>query len=34
MLEEAGFRDISIESGFTGLPATPDDEMVAYLAWP
>ncbi len=34
MLEEVGFRDISIESGFTGLPATPDDEMVAYLARP
>jgi SAM-dependent methyltransferase len=34
MLEEAGFRDISIESGFTGLPATPDDVMVAYLARP
>src|SRR5258708_10404053 len=34
MLEEAGFRDISIEFGFTGLPATPDDEMVADLARP
>src|SRR5467141_111346 len=34
MLDEAGFRDVSIESGFTGLPATADDEMVAYLARP
>jgi len=34
MLEEVGFRDISIESGFTGLPATADDKMVAYLARP
>jgi len=34
MLEEAGFGQISIESGFTGLPATPDDEMVAFLARP
>jgi hypothetical protein len=34
MLEEAGFKNVSVESGFTGLPATPDDEMVAFLARP
>ena len=34
MLEEAGFGNVSVESGFTGLPATPDDEMVAFLARP
>jgi hypothetical protein len=34
MLEEAGFRTVSLESGFTGLPATPDDPMVAFLARP
>ncbi len=34
MLEGAGFGQISIESGFTGLPATSDDPMVAYLARP
>ena len=34
MLEEAGFRSVSIESGFTGQPASPEDQMVAFLARP
>jgi SAM-dependent methyltransferase len=32
LLDEAGFRDVAIEGGFTGQPATPDDGMVAFVA--
>jgi SAM-dependent methyltransferase len=32
MLGEAGFRDVSIEGGFTGLRATPDDTVLAFVA--
>jgi hypothetical protein len=32
MLGEAGFRDVTIEGGFTGMPATPDDTVVAFVA--
>jgi SAM-dependent methyltransferase len=32
MLGEAGFHDVSIEGGFTGLPAIPDDTVVAFVA--
>jgi hypothetical protein len=32
MLGEAGFGDVSIEGGFTGLAATPDDPVVAFVA--
>jgi SAM-dependent methyltransferase len=32
LLEEAGFRDIVVEGGYTGRPATPDDGMVAFVA--
>jgi hypothetical protein len=31
-LDEAGFRDVAIEGGFTGQPATPDDGMLAFVA--
>jgi SAM-dependent methyltransferase len=32
LLNEAGFRDLVIEGGYTGLPATADDGMVAFVA--
>jgi SAM-dependent methyltransferase len=32
LLDEAGFRDVSVEKGYTGLPATPDDGMVSFVA--
>jgi hypothetical protein len=32
MLDEAGFRDLKVEGGYTGRPATADDEMVAFVA--
>jgi SAM-dependent methyltransferase len=32
MLDEAGFRDVAVESGYTGRPATADDGMVAFVA--
>ena len=32
MLDEAGFRDLKVEAGYTGRPATADDEMVAFVA--
>ena len=32
VLDEAGFRDVAIEGGFTGQPATADDGMVAFVA--
>jgi SAM-dependent methyltransferase len=32
LLDEAGFRDVAIEGGFTGQPAIPDDGMVAFVA--
>jgi len=31
MLGEAGFRDLRVESGFTGLPATADDGSVVFI---
>jgi SAM-dependent methyltransferase len=32
LLDEAGFRDVVVEGGFTGRPATPDDGMVVFVA--
>ena len=32
MLDEAGFGDLAIETGYTGRPATADDGMVAFVA--
>jgi len=32
MLDEAGFRDVAVEAGYTGRPATADDGMVAIVA--
>ncbi|HXC79688.1 MAG TPA: class I SAM-dependent methyltransferase [Candidatus Acidoferrum sp.] len=32
MLDDAGFRDVTIEGGYTGLSATPDDGMVVFVA--
>ena len=32
MLDEAGFRDVSVEAGYTGRPATVDDGMVTFVA--
>lgn len=32
MLDEAGFRDLAVEAGYTGRPATADDGMVAFVA--
>jgi hypothetical protein len=32
MLDNAGFRDVVIEGGYTGQPATPDDGMVVFVA--
>lgn len=32
MLEDAGFRDISIEGRYNGIPATPDDATVVFVA--
>jgi ubiquinone/menaquinone biosynthesis C-methylase UbiE len=32
MLEEAGFREIAVEDGYTGRPATADDGWVAFVA--
>jgi SAM-dependent methyltransferase len=32
LLDEAGFRDVAIEGGFTGRPATSDDGTVAFVA--
>jgi SAM-dependent methyltransferase len=32
MLDEAGFRDVVIEGDYTGLPATPDDGDVIFVA--
>jgi hypothetical protein len=32
LLDEAGFRDVTIEGGYTGLPAKPDDGTVVFLA--
>jgi hypothetical protein len=32
VLGDAGFRDVAIEGGFTGRPATPEDGMVAFVA--
>ena len=32
MLDEAGFRDVVVEGGYTGLPATPDDGNVCFVA--
>jgi hypothetical protein len=30
-LEEAGFRDVEVQGGYTGLPATSDDGMVTFV---
>jgi SAM-dependent methyltransferase len=32
LLDEAGFRDVAVEGGYTGKPATPDDGMVVFTA--
>jgi hypothetical protein len=32
MLDDAGFRDVTVEGGYTGEPATPDDGMVVFVA--
>ena len=32
LLEQAGFRDVQIEGGYTGKPATPDDGMAVFVA--
>jgi SAM-dependent methyltransferase len=32
LLDEAGFRDVAVEGGYTGRPATADDGMVAFTA--
>jgi SAM-dependent methyltransferase len=32
MLDEAGFRDLEVQAGYTGRPATADDGMVAFVA--
>jgi len=32
MLDEAGFRDVAVEAGYTGRPATADDGWVAFVA--
>ncbi|MEP6752590.1 MAG: class I SAM-dependent methyltransferase [Candidatus Dormiibacterota bacterium] len=32
MLDDAGFKDVVIEGGYTGQPATPDDGMVVFVA--
>jgi hypothetical protein len=31
LLDEAGFSDLAVEGGYTGLPATADDGMVAFV---
>jgi hypothetical protein len=32
MLHHAGFRDMTVEAGYTGRPATRDDGMVTFVA--
>jgi SAM-dependent methyltransferase len=32
MLEDAGFRDLRVEGGYSGRPATADDGMVVFVA--
>jgi hypothetical protein len=32
MLDDAGFRDVAVEGGYTGRPAVPDDPMVCFVA--
>jgi SAM-dependent methyltransferase len=32
LLDEAGFRDLAVDGGYTGRPATADDGMVAFMA--
>jgi hypothetical protein len=32
LLDNAGFRDLAVEGGYTGRPATADDAMVAFVA--
>ena len=32
LLDDAGFRELAVEGGYTGRPATADDGMVAFLA--
>ncbi|MEO8207830.1 MAG: methyltransferase domain-containing protein [Chloroflexota bacterium] len=31
LLDEAGFRDVRVEGGYTGRPATPDDGSVVFV---
>ena len=32
LLREAGFKDIDVEGGYTGKPATPDDGVLMFVA--
>lgn len=32
LLDQAGFRDLAVEAGYTGRPATADDGTVAFVA--
>jgi len=32
LLDEAGFREVAVEGGYTGRPAVPDDPMVVFVA--
>jgi len=32
MLDDAGFRDLEVQAGYTGRPATANDGMVAFVA--
>jgi hypothetical protein len=32
MLDAAGFRDVAVEAGYTGRPATADDGSVNFVA--
>jgi hypothetical protein len=32
LLDAAGFVDIQLESGYSGVPAGPDDGVVIYVA--
>jgi ubiquinone/menaquinone biosynthesis C-methylase UbiE len=32
LLDEAGFRDLAVEGGYSGRPAAADDGMVAFVA--
>jgi sugar phosphate isomerase/epimerase len=32
LLEDAGFRDVTVESGYAGTPVTPEDAIVMIVA--